>query len=69
MILHFVNDLTFYFKYGLLQFDDFPVAPTGSDTIVIQGSVIYPSGACSRNYLITTVFIDQTLYFRNHPAT
>lgn len=58
-----VNDLTFLFKSGGLQFDDFPVAPTGSDTIVIQGSVIYPSGACSRNYLITTAFIDQTLYF------
>lgn len=58
-----LSDLAFLHRSGGIQFDDFPVAPTGADTIVIGGNIVYPTGACSANYCINTQGIDQIVYF------
>lgn len=58
-----LQDLKFYYKTGGIRFDDFPVAPTGADTIIIQGNVLYPAGACAGSYSIYTAVIDQKVYF------
>jgi hypothetical protein len=58
-----LQDLKFNYKTGGIKFDDFPVAPTGADTIIIHGNVLYPAGACAGGYCIYTAFIDQKVYF------
>lgn len=64
-----LQDLKFNYKTGGFKFDDFPVAPTGADTIIIHGNVIYPAGACSGSYSIFTEYIDQKVYFSKPSGT
>jgi hypothetical protein len=64
-----LQDLKFNYKTGGFKFDDFPVAPTGADTIIIHGNVIYPAGACAGSYSIFTEVIDQKVYFSKPSGT
>ncbi|MBK8111521.1 MAG: hypothetical protein IPK46_14940 [Saprospiraceae bacterium] len=64
-----LQDLKFKYKTGGFKFDDFPVAPTGADTIIIQGNVVYPVGACAGSYSIFTEYIDQKVYFSKPSGT